>query len=408
VQHPTWLTHANAFVCGALLALLEERCGDAGCLDTTARDALGKLLPEAAGLYAAELALLGGHVMLADSLRDIDSAQVARELGLLYLRALRTVLSARAAILEAKPTDATRRYDARLATLFQLAGTAAERFLEQALDIFADEPEHERCLHGVIGETAIAMGDLRVITAEAWLAALGDSAGEVLPTPEEALPGLTAPWPALRDLIESGHAGFGRIEVEDRRRRAAESYRLAVRNYLAEVENYTKRYRFPHEAYFLHGNIMDDQLHVRICQSIRQRLWNFLEPPVVPREAAMEALIAERQLQLWTTELSHNFFNRFVNVSQRRLWLHDLWMVMKAAGTMRTGSSYLRVVAIPTRGETLDHQKLVWCQLGERTAYTVAGSTPEAGSVSGPHEEWIRSFFRIWYDGLARCDTAPT
>ena len=83
---------------------------------------------------------------------------------------------------------------------------------------------------------------------------------------------------ALRNQWEIEPVALRDDELSACRDLASRNYRNALNSYLGEINDYLKRYRFPNEAYLVHGNLMDRQMHYDICESVRLRHWNYFDP----------------------------------------------------------------------------------------------------------------------------------
>ncbi len=401
-----WRHHPNVYLVGHLYFLaccLEDKVvachGPASPAEAKRRNEFRLTLRT---LYRAELALLGANVMLYDNIRDLSAAEASRGLGVLYLDALRRLLDLRhlfrEAKLEAIPGDAAPRpradqnwenfvadFDRNLADLASLLQTAAKRFLVNAIDIFRTERQHERCTRQMLGMTYMALGDLMLVRAECFESAR-QPAGNLLCG---SLDGLAVPWVAF-DGAASVQAEHNKDrDPRDARRQAEEAYRSALREFLSEIEEYTKRYRFPHDTYLLHQNISDRRMHFEICKSIRGRHWNVTEwpgPHPSGQEAARALLAHERKVAL-------RLFERYPDPEDRQTWMREVRELLDLASCMRPTPAYIRIVDPAATGGSGD----CFLQWSPRP-----DDVPECQErVEGNANRAARRFFRSFDDGLA-------
>lgn len=193
------------------------------------------------------------------------------------------------------------------------------------------------------------------------------------------LEGLALRWEAFRDAI-CGQTKFQTdLDAPDSRRQAEEAYRQAVREFLSEIEDYTKRYRFPHEAYVLHQNISDRRMHFEICRGIRGRHWD------ETRNRRVDGRAAARRLATQAREMASMTYEHYPNVDDRQAWLKDVCRVVDMAGRMRPHPGYLRVVSVGTGSEQT--YALRWRRQDDE--------------LEAADSDVLRRFFRSRDDGLA-------
>ncbi len=405
-----WLRERNTFLCGILWHLADSLLSELGNGAAKAPDkappdirtAIDKLhghRARAMSMYNAELCLLGAHVMLGDSIRDLDAGNASRSLGVLYLRAIKELLALRA-FLEGNTGNYQEGYhddmQKHLALAFAFLQVAAKRFLVYALDAYKGERSQERSISYQLGNTRMAMGDLLMVKAESLLAAdpalesSGNTTGardcaRVEYSHSDFLPGLESDWPQLREVLEAQEPHIKDLERQEVRRQAVFCYREATRHFLTEAEHYLKRYRFPAETYYLHVNITDPQLHWAVCKSIRVRLWDSTRQPYLPGQEASKIL------EKGIGELANQVFNRYPRLHERNVWLEDTRKIMIVANNIRPGISYLSIQA-PSDADSVKNYKLTWVDPGDE---------PPTGDPQHETEQALKHYFRVFDDGLA-------
>ncbi len=343
-------------------------------------------------VYRSELLLFGGYLWLDDNIRDIDSAQASRSLGVLYLRGINLLLQIRHFLhsqLNKYPYNDEYQYlldhfDVSLACTFECFYSASKRFLENAISIYTHESANERCFRQILGSTYRALGDLLLIRAEMLhfhkdendTAIVTDTSGKI------TVEGLLEPWPSVKKIL-SGQT-YDPIDTEtfNVRRECSEAYRASCKQILTEMEEYTKRYKFPHEAYCLHRNIMDTRLHFLICSNIRNRHWDYINNPKDDGEKAFGKL----NLQMWHLTLIMN--EKRARIYNRDKWLKDIKNRLDWANALCTAGQYFSIKELEASEITKKNGDDLY-----RVSYR-----EDANTLNIPAE---RHFFRSFKDGIS-------
>lgn len=243
-------------------------------------------------LYRAEVAYLGAFTSLEDNIRDMDAALSGREIGVLYLEGIRILSKVRGEVYDngyycythlleqfvalcvCDSGDSIEKvpFDKQLAMIYCLLHIAAKRYLVYSIDTFHAEEQHSRCSNHMAGLTQRALGDLMLIRAEAMRCA--NEQGKLENDEKPTLIGFTIKWPEIKTITDKQGEHIKDTEPKECLLQSSEAYQNALGHYLGEVEDYTKRYRFSNDAYLVHNNIMDRQMHFDICHAIRNRHWD--------------------------------------------------------------------------------------------------------------------------------------
>lgn len=206
-------------------------------------------------LYRSEISLLSAQLSLNDCIRDHDSAQASRAIGVLYLDAIEILLYLK---------KNSKKENSFLAYLYSQLHLAAKRYLFHALDMLFSENDTSRRIHHMIGETYRHLGDLMIIRAEVLYQNQSDSYDHNY---NESF----SDWSDLIKYLKLQKEHILDFDLIEVRYYAVRYYRKACRQYLNEIENYNNQYRFSNELYHFHNNIMDSKTHYEICSMINNR-----------------------------------------------------------------------------------------------------------------------------------------
>jgi hypothetical protein len=233
-----------------------------------------KWLPRIRTLYRAEVALLGAYLSLDNSLRDVESAESSRSLGMLYLGCIESLLKFRSDLMKAWPKGGTKHnrlmMDRNLAMIYTYLHISSKRFLVNAEDAYLEERMSSRVVHQALGSCFRAKGDLMIIRAEI----LAFNEEKIFPErgtqkesdkeDMETLAGIDGAWKDVNRYIGMQDKYTSDDEARDTRREAAEAYRKACSQHLSEIEEYKKRYRITNETFYVRKNLMNRKLHYEI------------------------------------------------------------------------------------------------------------------------------------------------
>jgi len=167
----------------------------------------------------------------------------------------------------------------------------------------------------------------------------------------DALSGLKKPWKEINDYIDK------QIEIKednivyDIRMQANDAFKEACKQFLSEIEEYTKRYRFPHQAYYRHQNIMDRQMHYDICKNIMNRHYDVLK-----LEQPTGGIEAIKKLNNITWELSLILGERLPRTAKRDEWLEDMSKIINIIAKICPTPPYIKI----------EENKMKWINEKER------------------------------------------
>jgi Cdc6-like AAA superfamily ATPase len=369
-----WLIHTNGFMVGQLHLLCDKLTQNINNynieLKGAAKKETQKIKNKLRMLYCAELSLLSAHLALDDNLRDLESADASHRLGVLYLQCIEYLLKLRQHV-QGNKNYFDSNFDDDIAHLYSSLHLAAKRFLVNAIDTYRAERRHARCIHSELGRTYRALGDLVLIRAEILEFSQKE---ENIDDRSTTFPGLEVPWGKLTDAINLQKKHIDDVDYKDVRHQVVESYRYACRQYLAEIENYIKRYRFPTDVYFLHKDIMDEKMHFDICQSIYIRHWDNITPDKGGKSAI-------KSLKKIASRLADELYNPYPRVTNRQAWLEDLYESYELVNQMSPNGQYIQIEKV---------------EAGENS-YKIDWVTDKKFK---PGESATRNFFRSYDDGL--------
>jgi hypothetical protein len=379
-QRPKGELRPNLFLVGQLVELTEgmERFSGLQGWDTI-KDPLVRIRLQLRTLHRAEAALLGAYVSLDDNIRDLDAAEAGRSLGALYLTTIEHLIRVRELLYQVDACAARKRLDDLLCFQYSQLHAACKRFLVYSIDVYHSERAHDRCSHGRLGLANRALGDLMLLRQE------------VVRTPtsnaQPKLAGLTDKWEALREALEAQRSHVQDTDPEDCMRQVHGAYRDSLREYLSEIEDYTKRYRFPHDIYLSHNNIMNRQMHFDICRHIRERHWDYSRPLEKNSSYAdmLNKTMGEIAVRLFEPQPP-------VKEKDRREWLRevgDLRELVMRMSPQANGAITLRKLDEPGEGEP----------------YVLEWRGPQEECSRG--ELRVRRFFRSFDDQMGRTPSSP-
>lgn len=367
---------ANRFLCGQLQTLAKEQ---------KLGESLWKPLR---ALYMAETAYLCAFVSFDDNIRDLDEAESCLGLGSLYIKTIAYWFNILECLFRREATTPTEKgFVEDFARNYVWLHLSAKRFLAYAIDILRAENVHERCNHLRLGQAYRSLGDLMLIREEVlvWIGTEGGADGSADRVALSSLAFGNRKTVSMKEVQDALKAEMlaQRLHIDDAdviscRIQASESYRQALREDLAEIGDYLKRYRFPNDAYIFHGNIMDRQMHYDICACIRHRHWDYYK-----KQPAFSAKEAAELLNEDTRELSvHSFEPSPGNVRNQEMWL---------VGLKRTLDLVCKMSVTPggLEADSADGRAVVVRFADERKHAEQDGRQP-----------W--RFFRSFDDGLAR------
>jgi len=277
-------------------------------------------------LYRAEIALLSAHLALDDNIRGVESAAASRSLGVLYLVSILKVFSFMSS--ESVSPDVSINSLPRLYNAFHIA---SKRYLVNAIDILRGEAERNRANSYELLRAQQALADLMTIRSEVLACfdrdQLGNDGGDAI----------------LRQRVESillSKEDCNDLNLHDCRIQAFEAYRDCCRTILSDIEDYIKRYRFPAEAMYRHGDVMNRRLHWDIAQSIRSRHVDY--------GSEWEAEISVSRLRKQAQELSIRLFDAYPWCEDRDDWFDGLCKLFELLDNTAVRPSWIRILDTET------------------------------------------------------------
>jgi len=396
------LKHPNGLLFGMVFYLIELILTKVDSKEEGKSPAdLKRIRREVRFCYRAEICYLGARACLDDNINDLDSADACRGVGVLYVKGCHMVFQLRKCFseldneLEGVGLDDI---DSALAFLYQQFHRAAKRFLLTAIETYRQERIHERCVRQLLGNTWRALGDLMCVRAEVLTSLLSNEIEESDATfaglfgePKDMAESggcnpnqdkLKGKWKDMDKFVGCNPEKDNDDDLKDVRRQADEAYRKACNQFLSEIEDYTKRYRFSHEAYFAHRNVMDRRMHFKICEGIQRRHWNYYKDNARGKEAYKILAV-----QMWRLSLTEG--RRQPRVHDRQQWLADVCDSMALANEMCTIKPYVEIKI------TKDNKRTIkWINNAKQ-----APTSEKEQSEKEQNKK--RLFFRSFDDGVA-------
>jgi Cdc6-like AAA superfamily ATPase len=357
----------NAFLVGQLYLI----CGhmEFGISEEQRKEEVEKIKKKIILLYLAEISLLGAHISFKDSLKSLSSARTGQKLGILYLQCIEHLLTLREYV-------SCNRFDEKLANVYTSLHLASKRFLANAIDNYLAERYHARCTHTELGLTYRALGELLLIRAEILECCDSDKKNSKPENRQTTFSGIRCPWSRINEYIKLQKEHIADNVVDKVRYKAGEAYRNACRQYLMEIEDYTKRYRLSNEVYFLQKNIMDSEMHFEICQSIYMRHWDYkTKTDVNGRMAALALTEMARKLSVELFRPAHR-------VRDRKVWLKDIKVIVNLVSKLSPNQNYIDI------SEKEKEYSVSWIKKQEKK------------EEEKSFEDIARNFFRSYDDGL--------
>jgi tetratricopeptide (TPR) repeat protein len=379
-----WFTLPNVFLTGPIYYLADECYSAATTVEM--RERLECLRDRVRMLYRAEVALLGAHLSLDDNIRDLEAAGAGRSLGGVYLDAIQQLLTLRSWAHPRAEVSLTEErlaeMDRELAVIYNNLHIAGKRFLVNAIDIYRSERTRCRASRFELTRASQALGDLMTVRAEVM--AYADPKDHT--SRSQTFEGLEEPWAAMIEVESNQRAHCDDSSLSDARLQAFEAYRDCCRECLSEMEDYRKRYRFPSDVFYPHGNVMDRRLHFQIAKSVRARHFVY-----GTRGPAGDGAGAARCLLNATRKLAVVLFDAHPLGTDRSEWLEKMLVTFELVDEYSPRPNWIEIAAAKNSDDPQDRYLIRWAAMDDVETATGQG----------------RHFFRSYEDGLGRRKRPP-